>query len=272
MRVRCEPASERRGMRGFDPGQQGRSAAAAGRGADASIGVGRGAAGQGVEQLGVEQLAAMRGVFLKRVYAHLAAAVAAFTGIEILMFQSGLAYRLTEAVLQVNWLLVLGGFMVVGWLGRSIAYKARSIPSQYGGLLIYVIGQSIIFAPMLVIAEAYAPGAIEHAAAVTLIGFALLSLLALSMRHNFSFLGGILRWAGIVALGAIVAGVLLGFELGTWFSVGMIALAGAAVLYDTQRILTEFPDDRFVGAALELFASIALMFWYVLRLFIGSRR
>jgi hypothetical protein len=28
-------------------------------------------------------------------------------------------------------------------------------------------------------------------------------------------------------------------------------------------------EDRHVGAALELFASIALMFWYVLRLFIS---
>ena len=222
--------------------------------------------------VGVEQLASMRGTFLRRVYGHLAAAIAAFTGIQVLMFQTGVAYTLTEAIVKVNWLLILGGFMLMGWLGRSIAYNAKSIPSQYGGLLIYVIGQSIIFAPLLVIANLYVPGAIANAAVITLIGFTLLTMVALSMRQNFSFLGGILRWAGIVALGAIVAGVIFGFELGTWFSVGMIALAGAAVLYDTQRILVSFPDDRFVGAALELFASIALMFWYVLRLLIGSRR
>ena len=97
-------------------------------------------------------------------------------------------------------------------------------------------------------------------------------MLALSMRHDFSFLGGILRWAGIVALLAIVGGVFFDFELGTWFSVAMIALAGAvrAVRHaEDPRLL---PDDRYVGAALELFASIALMFWYVLRLLMGSRR
>lgn len=222
--------------------------------------------------IGHEQLAAMRGVFLKRVYGHLAAAIGLFTLIQVLLFQSGVAYPMAQSMLSVNWLLVLGGFMVIGWLGRSIAYKAGSITSQYAGLGLFVVGQAIIFVPMLVIADANFPGAIRSAALITVIGFTLLTMVALSMRHDFSFLGGIMRWAGIVALLAIVGGVAFGFELGTWFSVAMIGLAGAAVLYDTQKILVTFPDERYVGASLELFASIALMFWYVLRLLMGSRR
>ena len=224
------------------------------------------------DAVGIEQLAAMRGAFLQRVYGHLAAAVALFTLIEIALFQSGLAYSIAGALLGVNWLLVLGGFMLVSWLGRRFAYRADSLGSQYLGLGLFTLGYAILVCPLLIIANHYAPGAIATAAQITLLGFTLLTLLALSMRHNFSFLGGILRWAGIVALLAIVGGVIFGFELGTWFSVGMIAVAGAAVLYDTQRILTSFPDERYVGAALELFASIALMFWYVLRLLIGTRR
>ena len=55
------------------------------------------------------------------------------------------------------------------------------------------------------------------------------------------------------------------FELGVWFSVAMIGFAGAAVLYDTSNIIHNFPEDRYVSAAMQLFASIALMFWYVLR-------
>jgi hypothetical protein len=34
-------------------------------------------------------------------------------------------------------------------------------------------------------------------------------------------------------------------------------------------VLNHFPEDRYVGAALELFASVALLFWYVLSLFIS---
>ncbi len=222
--------------------------------------------------VGVDQLAAMRAEFLKRVYGHLAAAIGLFVLLEVLIFTSGLAEPMARAMLGVNWLFVLGGFVVAGWLGRSFAYRAGTLASQYAGLAVFVVAQAIIFVPLLFVAEYYAPGAISSAALVTLIGFTLLTMLALSMRHDFSFLGGLLKWAGILALLAIVGGVLFGFQLGTWFSVGMVGLAGAAVLYDTQKILTTYRDDQYVGASLELFASIALMFWYVLRIFIGSRR
>jgi hypothetical protein len=96
-----------------------------------------------------------------------------------------------------------------------------------------------------------------------------LTAVAFVTRKDFSFLRGILMWAGILALVGIVGSVLFGFELGTWFSVAMIGFAGAAVLYDTSNILHHYPEDRYVAAALQLFASIAMMFWYVLRLFMS---
>ena len=92
------------------------------------------------------------------------------------------------------------------------------------------------------------------------------------MSQTFSFLGALLRWGGIVALLAIVGAVLFGFQLGTWFSVAMVGLAGAAILNDTSNIIRNFPEDRYVAAALQLFSSVALMFWYILRIFMGSRR
>jgi uncharacterized protein len=44
-------------------------------------------------------------------------------------------------------------------------------------------------------------------------------------------------------------------------------LRGVAILYDTSNVIHQFPEERYVAAAIELFASVALMFWYVLRLF-----
>jgi FtsH-binding integral membrane protein len=35
---------------------------------------------------------------------------------------------------------------------------------------------------------------------------------------------------------------------------------------NTSNVLHHYPEDRYVAAALELFASVALMLWYVLRL------
>ena len=63
--------------------------------------------------------------------------------------------------------------------------------------------------------------------------------------------------------------LIFSFELGTWFSVAMIAFAGAAIPHDTSNVPHNFPENRYDGAALELFASVALMFWYVLRLFMS---
>ena len=125
--------------------------------------------------------------------------------------------------------------------------------------------------PLLYLANAVAPGAIASAAMVTMAGFAGLTAVAWISRKDFSFLGSVLRWAGMMALVLIVASILFGFQLGTLFSVGMVAFAGAAILYDTSNILRHYPVDRHAGAALALFASVALLFWYVLRLFISSR-
>ena len=76
-----------------------------------------------------------------------------------------------------------------------------------------------------------------------------------------------------MALLLILTSWLYGWRLGTWFSVGMIALAGASVLYDAQQIhRRRFRRDRYVAAALRLFASIAMMFWYGLRLMRRLRR
>jgi|ERR1043166_2540829 FtsH-binding integral membrane protein len=213
-----------------------------------------------------------RGAFVSRTYTHLFCAISAFTLLEILLFKSGLAETMARAMLGVSWLFVLGGFVVVSWLASRAAHTATSKAVQYGALAGFVVAEAIIFVPLLYIADTYAPGVITSAVAVTFLGFTGLSLVAFMTRKDFSFLRGILCWGGIIALVLIVAGALFGFQLGTFFSVAMIALAGGAILYDTSNILHHYPEDRYVAAALELFASVALMFWYVLRLFLSSRR
>lgn len=212
-----------------------------------------------------------RGRFIARAYNHLFGAIAAFVLLEVFLFKSGLAESIASVLLSGSWLLVLGGFMVVSWVARSVAHKSTSKAAHYAALAGYVVAEAIIFVPLLYIADHYAPGAIASAAVVTFIGFVGLSLVAFITRKDFSFLRGILFWGGIVALVLIVAGVLFGFQLGTFFSVAMVGLAGAAILYDTSNILHRYPEDLYVAAALELFASVALMFWYVLRLFMSRR-
>ena len=213
----------------------------------------------------------VRARFITRTYNHLFGAILAFAAIEFLLFSSGLAYPIARAMMGGSWLLVLGGFMLVSWLATRAAHQSKSKGAQYAALGGYVVAEAIIFVPLLAMAEMYAPGAIPSAGLVTMLGFAGLTAVAFTTRKDFSFLGAMLRWAGIVALVAIVAGVVFGFALGTWFSVAMVGLAGAAILYDTSNVIHHYPEDRYVAASLQLFASVALMFWYVLRIFLSRR-
>ena len=209
-----------------------------------------------VEMLGVDQ----RAVFITRTYNHLFAAIIGFILVEVFFFTTGLAEVMARAMLGVS------------WLATRAAHQSTSIGTQYMALTGFVVAEAVIFVPMLYIAQTYAGGGvIESAATVTLLGFGALTAIAFWTRKDFSFLGAMLRWVGVLALVAIVAAVLFGFELGTWFSVAMIGIAGAAILYDTSNVIHHFPEDRYVAAALTLFASVALMFWYVLRFFMGSR-
>lgn len=218
---------------------------------------------------GARSARSSRSEFIMRTYLHLFAAVMAFVAIEVGLFATGLAAPIAEAMLGTNWLFVLGGFMIVSWFATRAAHNAESMSTQYLALGGFVVAEAIIFVPLLAVANYYAPGAISSAAQVTVLGFAGLTAVVFTTRKDFSFLGAVLRWGFICGLILIVAGAIFGFELGTFFSVAMVALAGGAILYDTSNVLHHYPEDRHVGAALQLFASVAMMFWYVLRLFMS---
>lgn len=220
-----------------------------------------------VAQLGVD----VRGAFITRTYTHLLGAILAFALIEIYLFQTGMAESIARVLLGGSWLIVLGGFIILSWIASHFAYSAQTKGGQYGALGLFVVGEAIIFTPLLYVADSMAPGVINSAATVTLLGFLGLTIVAFHTRKDFSFLGGLLRWGFICALVLIVASVLFGFHLGTIFTVAMIVLAGGAILYDTSNVLHHYPEDRHVGAALQLFASVALLFWYILQFFLSSR-
>jgi FtsH-binding integral membrane protein len=212
-----------------------------------------------------------RGTFVSRTYGHLFGAVCLFILIEMGLFRSGLADKIAQALLSVSWLVVLGGFVVVSWLASRTAHRASSKAAQYGALAAYVVAESLLFVPLLWIANNVAPGAITSAAAITFVAFAALTAVVFLTGKNFSFLRQLLFWGGIMALALIIGGAIFGFQLGTYFSVAMVGFAGAAILYDTSNVLHTYPEDRYVAAALQLFASVTLMLWYVLRIFMGRR-
>jgi FtsH-binding integral membrane protein len=212
-----------------------------------------------------------RAQFITRTYTHVVGGILGFILVEMGLFESGLAEQVARFMLSFNWFLILGAFMLVGWLATRTAQTSSSIGMQYFAYGAYVVAEAFIFVPLLYIADAKAPGAIDSATLITALGAGGLMFVAHRTRKDFSFLRAVLMWGGVVAILAMIGGAVFGFQLGTWFSVAMIGFAGAAVLYDTSNIINHYPEDRYVSAAMQLFASIALMFWYVLRLVMGNR-
>ena len=215
-----------------------------------------------------------RAAFIRRTYGHLAGAVLVFVGLEIYMVNSPIAHMLLKVMsMPFGWLAILGGFMLLGRLATGLATSAASSSMQYAGLTLYVIAESIIFAPILLIATYYSsPDVLPTATILTLLLFGGLTLVVFTTKKDFSFLRGILSIGSMLALGLIVCSVLFGFNLGLIFSFAMVLLASGAILYDTSKILRNYGPDQHVAASLQLFASIALLFWYILQIVMSFSR
>ena len=219
-----------------------------------------------VSNLAVED----RSEFIWKCYAHVIGAILAFAGIEAYLFSSGIADRIAIPMLN-SWMIVIIAFIAVGWGATHLAHRLESVAQQYAAFAVFVVAESLIFAPMLWMAMQMDPSGsmIESAGTVTLFGCGALIATVMITRKDFSFLRGVLVWGFFIALGLIAFSLIFGWNLGTWFSVGMIGFAGIAVLYDTSNIMHHYPKDKYVAASMALFASIAMMFWYILRLFMS---
>lgn len=206
-----------------------------------------------------------RSNFIWKCYAHVVGAILVFAGIEGYLIQSGIAASI--AVISTNSpLLLFGAFVLVGWGGTHLAHKLKSIQMQYAVFAAFIFVYAVVFSPLLLMAATYAPGMIDTAAGITVLASVGLIATVMITRRDFTFLRGLMVWMGMLALVAIVGSIIFGFHLGTWFSVAMIGFAGAAILYDTSNIMNHYPQDRYVAASMSLFASIAMMFLYILRL------
>src|SRR5438270_745922 len=96
--------------------------------------------------------------FIRRTYLHLAGAIVAFVILSALCFQANVGVMIVNAVGARGWLIVLGAFILVGWLAQALAQSDRPLAVQYAGLALYTAAQALIFSPMIAIANAIDPG------------------------------------------------------------------------------------------------------------------
>ncbi len=219
-----------------------------------------------------------RVAFIRKTYAHLGGAVLGLLLVEVALFATGAAEWLFHVLMggQWNWLIALGAFMVVSMIAQKWAATGASVSTQYMGLGLYVVAQGVILAPLLFIAHSAFPGheIIGNAAVITALLFSSMTGIVFLTKKDFSFLRGTLMMCGFGAMGFIVCSLIFGFSLGLVFTVFMIVVMCGYILYDTSNVMRHYRVDSHVAASLALFASLAMLFWYVIQLLMylaGSR-
>ena len=226
------------------------------------------------QKLAVNTLAQEERVaFYKKTYSHVAGGVLLFIMFEYLLLQSetivDFALSMTEGF---KWLIMLGGFMFITNYAEGMALKTPDKKKQYLAYGLYILAEAFIFVPMIYIAAYYmdsGPEILQQAGIVTLSLFSGLTAVVFVTKKDFSFLKTGLTIGFFIAIGLIVAGTLFGFNLGLWFSVGMCLLAGGSILYQTSNLINKYSEEDYIPAALGLFASLMLLFWYVLQIFMS---
>lgn len=214
-----------------------------------------------------------RVAFYKKTYAHVAGGVLVFILFEYLLLQSEIivnfALSMTEGF---KWLIMLGGFMFITNYAERMTMKSPDKNKQYLAFGIYILAEAFIFVPLIYIAAFYmesGPEILNQAAIVTLALFTGLSAVVFVTKKDFSFLRTGLTIGFFIAIGLIIAGTLFGFNMGLWFSVGMCLLAGGSILYQTSNLVNKYSTEDYIPAALGLFASLMLLFWYILSIFMS---
>jgi FtsH-binding integral membrane protein len=221
--------------------------------------------------------------FIRLTYLHLFAAILAFTGLEYLLLTN---HTLVEKVSiplvrfafagRFNWGIVLAVFTGTSIATHWLAQHTHSRPLHYLGLALYVLAEALIFVPLMAIVIVHTqeivargggnPNILRDAAIITLGIFGALTATVLLSKKDFSFLRSALIVGGAAAMGLIVLSLVFGFNLGIVFAIAMVLLAAGQILYETSQIAAHANPEEYVGAALSLFSSIALLFWYVLQI------
>ncbi|WP_026754712.1 Bax inhibitor-1 family protein [Sediminibacter sp. Hel_I_10] len=225
-------------------------------------------------QLMVSSLATEERVaFYKKTYAHVAGGVLVFILFEWLLLQSDAIIEFALSMTQGwRWLIMLGGFMFITNYAEGMALKTQDKNKQYLAYGLYILAEAFIFVPLIYIAAFYMDSGTEilnQAAIVTLALFTGLTAVVFVTKKDFSFLKTGLTIGFFIALGLIIAGSLFGFNLGLWFSAAMCLLAGGSILYQTSNLIHKYSEDQYIPASLGLFASLMLLFWYVLQIFMS---
>jgi FtsH-binding integral membrane protein len=206
--------------------------------------------------------------FIRKTYAHLLGAVLLWVALVATILNVPALTNMVMGLWSASPWIIFGLYFVGSMGAQAMANSRTSQGTQYFGLALYTVIEAIVFTPLLWFVSQMQQGTmiVEQAGILTLVIFGGLTAIVMLTKKDFSFMRNFLWLASLVVLGLVIASLFGGITLGTWFIVGMIVLMSGFILYDTSNVLHHYHESQYVAASLHLFASLATLFWYVLRL------
>lgn len=220
--------------------------------------------------------ASERAAFLKKVYGLLflgilgfAATLWAAGNVPIV---NGWAVSMGRAIYgsRFGWVLYIGIF-----IGGSMAVHAVAEKKVLGGIAFaaWAFLLAMLIAPIVLMINSTVAGPkiISQASGLTALVFGGLTGYVLYTGKDFSWLKGALTVLCFALFGAFLLGMLMGFSMGMWYSVGIVVLFAGYILYDTSQILHRLPTTMAMSGAIMLFTDVVLLFKHILILLWSSR-
>ena len=214
----------------------------------------------------------MRAAFTIRAYAILFAALLAFMLVQAVFLQMKWGSILAGYAGQFPWFATLGAFIAGGWLAVKAARHATSFGAQFAALVLFVLVEAILFAPLMHWTVAEAPGVGLSATVAGVIAALGVVLIAFTQREEFKFGKAVLMWVAVAAAAVGLGGLLQGFDITALEATGLIAVIALIMLHTNIDVLQEYSRDRYIAAALELFACIPLLPVLIVRKMFAPRR
>lgn len=215
-----------------------------------------------------------RATFYKKTYTHVALAFLGFLMVEGLIFSVPAIVNGILGIFSINRFMILGVMIAFAFASSYVermAYSATDKKMQYVALGLYILLESFIFVPLIAMAfmvggEGAMSNILLPGAIITIALFAGLVLTVFITGKDFSFLKAAIGIGFMIMMGVAVIGMLFGFNLGSWFSIGMIVLMAGAILYQTSQVANAYHKEQYVAASVAIFASFMTLLFYVIRL------
>jgi FtsH-binding integral membrane protein len=195
-----------------------------------------------------------------------------FLGVLVTMLGSAFAFTQESVMIAAAKHPIITFLVALAPLFMAQRY-AREFPKNVILTLIFTLIMGIAIAPVLLVTEARAPGAVLSAGVLTLVAFGGLSLYALVSRRDFSAWGSFFM-IGLLVL--IVASLINMFvqsaAAGVWISMVTVLIFSGLLVFDTWRIVRsgQFGQDDYVIAAVQIYLDLLNMFMAILSL-VGGR-